>query len=47
MPGTRKRRSRDPRATRADILEASCVLLARDGAEAISLSAVAQLATSR
>lgn len=42
--GQRKRRSRDPRATRADILEASCALLARDGPEAISLSAVAHLA---
>ena len=45
MPGAApKRRSRDPKATRADILEASCALLARDGPEAISLSAVAHLA---
>ena len=42
--GDAKRRSRDPKATRADILEASCALLARDGPEAISLSAVAHLA---
>ena len=35
--GDSQRRSRDPKATRADILETSCALLARDGPEAISL----------
>lgn len=39
-----KRRARDPQATRADILEAALTLLAKDGPEAISLSAVAVLA---
>lgn len=39
-----KRRARDPQATRADILEAALSLLAKDGPEAISLSAVAVLA---
>ena len=41
---TRKRRPRDPLATRAVILEAACTLLARDGPEGISLSQVALLA---
>lgn len=36
-----KRRSRDPEATRSDILEAALELLAQDGPEALSLSAVA------
>ncbi len=40
----KKRRSRDPEATRTVILEAARTLMARDGAEAVSLSAVAQLA---
>lgn len=39
-----KRRARDPQATRADIIEAALTLLAKDGPEAISLSAVAVLA---
>ena len=39
-----KRRARDPQATRADIIEAALSLLAKDGPEAISLSAVAVLA---
>lgn len=38
------RRPRDPEATREAILEAACTLLAKDGPEGISLSAVAQLA---
>ncbi|UVO52656.1 TetR/AcrR family transcriptional regulator [Sphingomonas sp. SUN039] len=44
MTEPRKRRSRDPVATRADILEAACTLLAKDGPEGISLSEVAKLA---
>lgn len=40
----RTRRPRDPQATRAAILEASCSLLAKDGPEGISLSEVALLA---
>ncbi len=40
----RKRRPRDPIATRAVILEAACTLLAKDGPEGISLSEVALLA---
>jgi AcrR family transcriptional regulator len=40
----RARRPRDPQATRAAILEASCSLLAKDGPEGISLSEVALLA---
>lgn len=42
--GTRKRRPRDPLATRDAIIEAAVVLLARHGPEAISLSEVAHLA---
>ena len=44
MAETRTRRARDPAATRAAILEASCTLLAKDGPEGISLSSVAKLA---
>lgn len=44
MNATRKRRPRDPEATREAILEAACVLLAKDGPEGVSLSAVAQRA---
>ena len=40
----RKRRPRDPVATRAVILDAACTLLAKDGPEGISLSEVALLA---
>lgn len=43
MTGTR-RTPRNPEATRVLILEAACVLLAKDGPEALSLSAVAQRA---
>lgn len=43
-PETRQRRTRDPVATRAAILEAACTLLAKDGPEGISLSEVAKLA---
>ena len=39
-----RRRVRDPVATRATILEASANLLAKDGPEGVSLSAVAHLA---
>ena len=39
-----KRRVRDPVATRATILDAASVLLAKDGVEGVSLSAVAHLA---
>lgn len=39
-----KRRSRDPAATRESILEAASNLLAKDGPEGVSLSAVAHLA---
>lgn len=38
------KRPRDPEATRLDILKASCSLFARNGANAISISAVAQKA---
>jgi AcrR family transcriptional regulator len=41
MVAARKRRVRDPEATRADILEAALDLLSQDGPEALSLSAVA------
>jgi AcrR family transcriptional regulator len=44
MVETRSRRSRDPVATRAAILEAARALLAKDGPEGISLSQVAALA---
>lgn len=41
MVAAAKRRSRDPEATRADILEAALDLLSQGGPEALSLSAVA------
>lgn len=41
MVAVTRRRSRDPEATRADILEAALELLSQDGPEALSLSAVA------
>jgi len=44
MEATSKRRARDPVATRAAILEAGSALLAKDGPEGISLSAVAHQA---
>lgn len=44
MANVVKRRARDPQATRSDILEAALTLLAKEGPEAISLSAVAALA---
>ena len=46
MPGktTRPRRKRDPESTRLSILEAAKTILARDGAEGLSVSSVAQLA---
>jgi AcrR family transcriptional regulator len=44
MAEVTKRRVRDPAATRAAILEAASNLLAKDGPEAVSLSAVAHLA---
>ncbi len=44
MGGNVKRRTRDPVATRAAILEAASALLATDGPEGISLSAVAHQA---
>ncbi|MDG2002005.1 MAG: TetR/AcrR family transcriptional regulator [Novosphingobium sp.] len=44
METSKKRRVRDPVATRAAILEAASTLLAKDGPEGISLSSVAQLA---
>lgn len=44
MDGKAKRRTRDPAGTRASILEAASNLLAKDGPEGISLSAVAHLA---
>lgn len=44
MTEPRKRRSRDPVATREAILDAACSLLAKDGPEGISLSEVAKLA---
>jgi AcrR family transcriptional regulator len=40
----RERRKRDPEATRISILEAAKTVLARDGAEALSVSSVAKLA---
>jgi AcrR family transcriptional regulator len=40
----KKRRPRDPVATRAVILEAACTLLSRDGPDGVTLSAVALLA---
>ena len=46
MPGKtpRARRKRDPDSTRTSILEAAKTILARDGAEGLSVSSVAQLA---
>lgn len=44
MEARTKRRARDPVATREAILEAAMTLLAKDGPEAVSLSAVAHLA---
>jgi len=44
MEAKAKRRPRDPVATRETILEAASNLLARDGPEGVSLSAVAHLA---
>src|SRR6476659_4767260 len=44
MPGQRKRRPRDPAATREAILEAARTRLAIDGPEGLSLSEVAHLA---
>lgn len=44
MPEARKRRPRDPEATRAAILEAARTRLAVDGPEGLSLSEVAQVA---
>lgn len=44
MTKVRKRRPRDPVATREVILEAARALLAKDGAEGLSVSAVAALA---
>jgi len=41
---TRQRRKRDPESTRNTILEAAKTVLARDGAEGLSVSGVAQLA---
>lgn len=41
---TRKRRPRDPVATRADILAAAATLLSREGPEGVTLSAVTKLA---
>lgn len=43
-PAKKKRRARDPEATREAILEAARTLLAKDGPEGISLSEVAHLA---
>lgn len=40
----RRRRKRDPESTRTSILEAAKTILARDGAEGLSVSSVAQLA---
>ncbi len=37
----RKRRARDPEATRSALIEAACALLAKDGPDGISLSEVA------
>ncbi len=46
MPATqpRPRRKRDPESTRISILEAAKTVLARDGAEGLSVSSVAKLA---
>ena len=44
MTESKKRRSRDPVATREAILEAARALLAKDGPEGISLSEVAKIA---
>jgi len=44
MEAQRKRRPRDPEATREAILEAARTLIAKDGPEAVSLSEVAHLA---
>lgn len=41
----KERRARDPQATRAAILEAACALMAKEGSEGVSLSAVAHLAS--
>lgn len=41
---TRERRRRDPESTRVAILEAAKIVLAQDGAEALSVSRVANLA---
>jgi len=43
-PPPRPRRKRDPDSTRTSILEAAKTILARDGAEGLSVSSVAQLA---
>ena len=40
----RQRRKRNPESTRASILEAAKTILARDGAEGLSVSSVAKLA---
>lgn len=44
MPSPKKRRSRDPVGTRRSILEAASSLFAQQGADSISVSAVANLA---
>ena len=44
MEAKTRRRTRDPVATRAVILDAAANLLAKDGPEGVSLSAVAHLA---
>ncbi|WP_159978182.1 MULTISPECIES: TetR/AcrR family transcriptional regulator [unclassified Novosphingobium] len=44
MEARTRRRVRDPAATRETILDAACNLLAKDGLEGVSLSAVAHLA---
>ncbi len=44
MPRATQRRTRDPESTRAAILEAAKTILARDGAEGLSVSSVAKLA---
>ncbi|KMS59647.1 TetR family transcriptional regulator [Novosphingobium barchaimii LL02] len=45
MEARTRRRVRDPAATRETILDAACNLLAKDGLEGVSLSAVAHLAS--
>lgn len=45
MEAKTRRRVRDPAATRETILDAACHLLAKDGLEGVSLSAVAHLAS--